>query len=105
MGTWYSIERQSAFQDALDAELHKEMVPGHVLEGCEAHAIGRRCDNDDVLYVLGDGDHAYAVVHPMWRRIREEDAACPGASVLLNAADMMARLIEIDAADFAGMER
>lgn len=56
---------------ALENELRRELSRKHVLRGKEFRAIGRRIDNDDVLFeVLGDSPR-YAVVHLTWRRERQ----------------------------------
>jgi hypothetical protein len=97
---WYSIEGETAAQAALDAELAKELPPGHVLAGRRARAIGRRCDNDDVLYILDDPEPVYAVVHLTWRGDREDAPPWPGTSLYDNVADLVANCIEPDAREY-----
>jgi len=97
---WYSIEGDSGQQDPLDAQLQKEMPAGHILAGRAARAVGRRRGNDDILYILDGGGPAYAVVHLIWCRTREEDPAWPATYVFVNAEDVMANCIEVDSADY-----
>lgn len=98
---WYSIEGDTELQDGLDAELRKEMAPGHVLATRAARAVGRRCDNDDVLYVLDANGPAYAVVHLSWRLGREKHPVWPATRLFVDAHDVMANCIAVDAADYA----
>ena len=46
----------------LEAELHRELGPGHVLFRRLARAIARRHDRDDVLFEVGQPAQ-FAVVH------------------------------------------
>ncbi len=55
----------------LERELGREVCRRHPLYRQKAEAIGRRIDNDDVLFRLRD--RRYAVVHLTWRRERSED--------------------------------
>lgn len=47
----------------LDAQLAKELPPGHALMGIPVHALAERQDCDDVLFQLNDGSGRFAVVH------------------------------------------
>jgi hypothetical protein len=50
----------------------------HVLYGRQAIAVGRRYDNDDVLFYLPDGPAMLAVVHLTWStQTPEPDARIP----------------------------
>ncbi len=49
-------------RDRLDAELHREVGPGHVLFQSKVRALARRTDRDDVLFEVDDGP-TVAVVH------------------------------------------
>jgi hypothetical protein len=52
----------------LEKELRHELPDGHVLSSRYARAIGRRVDNDEVLYFVDDGvRQELAVVHLTWR--------------------------------------
>ncbi len=55
----------------LERELGREVCWRHPLHRQKAEAIGRRIDNDDVLFRLKDW--RYAVVHLTWRRERSEE--------------------------------
>jgi hypothetical protein len=98
---WYSIEGQAEIQGMLEAELAKELPPGHVLSGRPVRAIGQRCDNDDVLYVLEDERSGYAVVHLTWCRGREEAPPWPVTTLFENRSDLVANCIEPEALEYA----
>jgi len=52
----------------LERELRHELPDGHVLSNRYARAIGRRVDEDDVLYFVDDGaKQELALVHLTWR--------------------------------------
>lgn len=55
----------------LEVELAREVGPGHVLAGRRTVSIGRRVDNDDVLFWLPDSPSPFAVVHLTWTGRRE----------------------------------
>ena len=60
--------------------LRREMGPGHVLEAvADLKTIARRQDNDDVLFLLGDG--RVAIVHLTWRDGRETDGRWPATRI------------------------
>jgi hypothetical protein len=98
---WYSIEDQPDIQAALEAELQRELGPGHFLAGRAMRAIGRRDDCDDVLYRLS-GAKGFAVVHLTWSRSREVDAVWPGARLLPDENAVNVDCIRPDADEFAG---
>lgn len=50
----------------LEAELEKELSPGHPLFGSPAVSVGRRGDCDDVLFFLPHNRCPLAVVHLTW---------------------------------------
>jgi hypothetical protein len=56
---------------AFETELLRELKPGHPLFGIPISAIGRRYDQDDVLFELLDGSGRVAEVHLTWARERE----------------------------------
>lgn len=100
---WLSLEGLVEEQGRLDAELARELPSNHVLAHRAAHAIGRRRDNDDVIYILDGGGPEYAVVHLTWCG-RQTDPAWPATVVLPDAA-FVGRCIESDAAiDAIGRE-
>jgi hypothetical protein len=49
---------------ALEAELRRELIIGHVLYGRQVQAKAIRDDSDDVVFELDDG--SLAVVHLTW---------------------------------------
>jgi hypothetical protein len=51
---------------AFEAELRRELKPGHPLFRLRVAAIGRRYDQDDVLFELLDGSGRVAEVHLTW---------------------------------------
>jgi hypothetical protein len=57
---WALLEAQG--RDALERELRRELIAGHVLFGREARAIARREDQDDVLFMV-EAPEQLAVVH------------------------------------------
>ena len=63
--------------ESLEAELARELLPGHRLHGRTGlRAVARRADRDDVLFV---DDTLAAVVHLTWSK--ETDPALPSADV------------------------
>jgi hypothetical protein len=57
---------------ALEAELRRELKAGHPLFGLPVAAIGRRYDQDDVLFEILDGSGRVAEVHLTWAGEREK---------------------------------
>jgi hypothetical protein len=49
-----------------EAELRLELKPGHPLYGLPLSTIGRRYDQDDVLFQVLDGSGRVAEVHLTW---------------------------------------
>ncbi len=74
---WYEADQSE--RSGLEAQLSREIAPGHVLEGVEVRLIARRQDTDDALFILADG--RVAEVHLTWRRTRETDPHWPGTAV------------------------
>lgn len=70
LNPWHPVEREDV-RRALFDELRREAGPAHPLRGLAAIAVGRRQDNDDVLFSLVDG--RMAVVHLTWTG--KEDAS------------------------------
>ena len=75
---WYRLE-EDWIARGLEAQLALEVARGHVLDGVRAVAVGRRDDNDDVLFALPDG--RVAEVHLTWRKGRETEAHWPATAV------------------------
>ncbi len=60
---WRPVDRAEATR--LEAELARELSPGHVLRGRAYRAVARRDDRDDVAYEVTPG--GLAVVHLTYR--------------------------------------
>jgi hypothetical protein len=68
---WWPIDAATAA--AFEAELQREMSPGHPLFGLPLRAIGQGGNGDDVLFTVADGSERVAAVHLTWARAAE----CP----------------------------
>lgn len=89
---WQAVEDR-AVAESLQAELQREVPPGHALHGVEAvRAIGTRNDQDDVAYLLPDG--RVAVVHLTWAR-REAVPPDPTTRVL-DSVEAFSRWMETE---------
>jgi hypothetical protein len=75
----------------LEAELARELSRGHVLAGRRAVAVGRRVDNDDVLFHLPDGPALLAVVHLTWTGQRERKPEWPHTQLYHSVAEFVER--------------
>jgi hypothetical protein len=75
---WTSIESGDA-QRALEAELWRELGAGHPLVGLVADAIGKRSDQDDVLFALRDG--RVAEIHLTWSGRSEANPQWPRTTI------------------------
>jgi hypothetical protein len=75
----------------LEGELAREVGPGHVLAGRRAVAVGRRLDNDDVLFHLPDGPALLAVVHLTWTGQRERRPEWPQTELYRSVAEFVER--------------
>jgi hypothetical protein len=84
---------------ALEAELARELAPGHRLFGKKLHALARRVDCDDVFFANAD---SFAVVHLTWRRAREPDPRWPATEVYRSLADFAARGVIAAYEDYSG---
>jgi len=71
-------------REAMQSELYSELSASHPLFGLSAVAIGRRYDQDDVLFELADG--RVAEVHLTWSRKPEPDPRWPQTSIFASAA-------------------
>jgi hypothetical protein len=82
----------------LEAELARELVPGHRLHGRpELRAVARRSDCDDVLFV---NDTIAAVVHLTWAK--EASSARRSTEIFASLDDWVARRMNPDHDAFAG---
>ena len=75
LAPWGPVPRDTAGD--LEEELAKEVAPGHLLFGLPAHAVARRGDTDDVLFLVSGNSHRCAVVHLTWRGVTETDTTWP----------------------------
>jgi hypothetical protein len=75
----------------LEAELDREVGRGHPLSGRRAIAVGRRLDNDDVLFWLPNGPAMFAVVHLTWTGKREGSPQWPGTTLYSSLDDWRER--------------
>ncbi|MGJ4902514.1 hypothetical protein ACQR0V_13165 [Bradyrhizobium sp. HKCCYLS2058] len=67
-----------------EAELAREIAPGHALANLPSSIIAKRDDCDDVLVALSDG--RVAVVHLTWSGCREADLRWP-TTVIYDSLD------------------
>lgn len=81
----------------LEAELARELAPGHRLFGRTLRAVAKRGDRDDVLFV--DAQIA-AVVHLTWAK--ETTPEHPNAEIFASVEDWVSRRMNADHDDFAG---
>lgn len=79
-----------------EAELEREVAPGHVLMGLEVAGVGRRRDRDDALFALSTG--GWAIVHLTWTGKAEADPRWPSTQTFRDPADLRARFA-LDALD------
>jgi hypothetical protein len=81
---------------SFEAQLRREVGPGHLLDGIDVHAIARRYDRDDVLFALDRG--GWAIVHLAWGET-SHDPRWPTTSLFATKDDVDAR-IAADASEF-----
>ena len=94
------LEPWSAVTNArgLEAELARELVPGHRLHGRpNLRAVARRSDCDDVLFL---SDTIGAVVHLTWAK--EPDPQSPTTEIFSSIEDFVSRRMNPDHDAFAG---
>jgi hypothetical protein len=70
----------------LEAELRRELKPGHPLYGLPVAAIGRHQAQDDVLFELLDGSGRFAAVHLTWAGEKEKPP-WPGTALFHSFAE------------------
>lgn len=78
----------------LEEELMQEVSLKHPLYGLQALAVGRREDNDDVLFFLPRHQPPLAVVHLTWRH--EDSADRPRTSFYQSIQDFIDRRMKMD---------
>lgn len=96
LGPWYP-----ASSSGLEAELRKELGPGHPLFRSQAVAVGRRGDCDDVLFFLPNGPAPLAVVHLTWSG-GAEGSEWPQTTFYESLDDWVERRMKPDHAEFEG---
>ncbi len=89
---WYWTE-----QDLTD-QLEKEISSSHVLYGKAVKTLARRQDNDDVLFLIDNGN--FAIVHLTWRTQRHVDNRWPTTQLFDNWEDLFQKRILKDKEDF-----
>lgn len=91
---WSAVEERH--RAALERELQRELIAGHVLFGREARAVGRRKDRDDVLFALfaAGGPSELAVVHLTYARETTPD--WPHTMLFASAAEFVAGCMRPD---------
>jgi hypothetical protein len=83
----------------LEAELAREVGPGHPLAGRRAVAVGRRLDTDDVLFFLPEGPAPLAVVHLSWTGRCETRPEWPWTELYTSIPDWVERRMRADHAE------
>ena len=83
---WGPVDGEAA--RGLEAELARELAPGHALEGRRARAVAQSSADDDVLFLLDDG--SVAEVRLTWRSSRETEAEWPWTTVHASRAAWIA---------------
>ena len=77
-------------RDGWEAQLRREIAPGHALYGMGLRALGRRDDRDDVL-VSVDG-LGWAIVHLTWQRHAPADPHWPNSWLIESTSELLDRL-------------
>ncbi|XUM21622.1 hypothetical protein ACRAVF_30785 [Bradyrhizobium oligotrophicum S58] len=75
---WYLLT-DDRLRATFEAELARELAPGHALATLPVRIIAKRDDCDDILVTLNDG--RVAVVHLTWSGHREADTRCPTTAI------------------------
>jgi hypothetical protein len=89
---WHAVSPERRAQ--LDAEVARELPPGHILTGRTLVASAVRSDRDDVLFeVSGLG---YAVVHLTWAGRRETSPEWPRTEVFRSIEEWRDRITQRD---------
>ena len=96
---WVPVAKDHA--PALEAELSREIPPGHVLCGRRARAIARHVDSDDVLFLL-DGGPGVAVVHLTYASRPERTPEWPAATLFTSLEEWVRLCMLRDHADYVG---
>lgn len=93
---WGSVDDLGpTYRTHFEAELRRELSPGHPLYGCPVAAVGKRGDTDDVLFQLLDGSGRVASVHLTYGR-RPESPPWPHCTVFASLEAWAAEEMEAD---------
>lgn len=84
----------------LTKQLYREIPEKHVLFSKPIKTVGRRQDNDDVLFLLENGDFKYAVVHLTWSQKKLQDPNYPRTKLYKDWNDLYVNRILVDSNDF-----
>jgi hypothetical protein len=95
---WQAVEPTAGA--ALEVELRKELSSGHPLFAKSLLAIGRRSDQDDVLFLVQGELARLAVVHLTWRSTPEPDPQWPNTEFFDGEQDWVARCLVVDHAEW-----
>ena len=83
-------------EGGFEAELRREVGPGHVLYGLRAVAIARRRDDDEVLFHVPHGPLPLAVVHLSWADRPAPEPILPETELYPSLRDWAERCMEPD---------
>jgi hypothetical protein len=86
-------------------ELNKEVGPNHALYQHAAMAVGRRTDEDDVLFFVPDCALPFAVVHLTWTSEQEEQPEFPATVFYSSLEDWIERCMKPDHREAQGLLR
>ena len=90
------LEPWSPRSAGLEIELEKEIGNGHPLHGKEAIAVGRRNDQDDVLFFLPNNSQPLAVVHLTWKGSTEQSPEWPRTKFYSSLEDWIQHRMNLD---------
>jgi hypothetical protein len=85
-------------KQSLGHQLEKEINRHHILYGQTFQTLGRRQDNDDVLFLVEN--NRFAVVHLTWRDQPHEDNYLPATQFFETWEDLYKNRILIDKTEF-----
>jgi hypothetical protein len=89
---------------SFEAELARQLSPGHRLYGLAVRAVGQGGNGDDVLFEMADGSGRVAVAHLTWAR-RAEQPPWPDSAVFGSRAAWLASEGGAEAAPGAAPDR
>jgi hypothetical protein len=80
----------------LEIELEKEVGSCHPLHGIEAISVGRRDDQDDVLFLLPNNSQPLAVAHLTWKGAPELSPQWPRTTFYSSLDDWIQQCMKPD---------